>query len=69
MTKELRLTNGNETFLLSQVVSDNLGAVHALDCRGAGYSRCEAGCGHDFAPEGATVWHDDGHTEELWEVK
>ena len=68
MENTLRLTNGNETFMLSQIVSDNLGPIHAADCKGAGYSRCEAHCEHEFAPQGATVWHDDEHTEELWEV-
>jgi hypothetical protein len=65
----LKLTNGNETFMLSQIVCDNLGAAHAKDSRGSGYFRCrEAACDHEHAPEGATVWHDDEYTEELWEA-
>lgn len=67
--ENIRLTNGNETFLLGSVSNDNLGPVHAQDCRGAGYTRCDIVCEHEFAPQGATVWHDDEHTEELWEVK
>jgi hypothetical protein len=54
--ENIRLTNGTETFMLSQILSDNNGPVHALDCRGAGYTRCEAGCEHEYAPAGAVVW-------------
>ena len=65
----IRLTNGNETFLLASVSSDNRGAVHGQDCHGAGYTRCDIGCcEHEHAPADAMVWHDDEHTEELWQV-
>jgi hypothetical protein len=67
--ENVRLSNGNENFLLGSVTSDNLGPIHGLDSRGFGYTRCDAPCDHEHAPEGATVWHDDEHTEELWEVK
>lgn len=66
----IRLTNGTETFLLGSVIEDERGAAHAKDNRGSGYSRCDAGaCEHEHAPEGAAVWHDDEHTEELWVVE
>ena len=66
----MKLTNGDETFTLCEVISDNQGPAHGNDSMGAGYSRCSAhGCEHSFAPEGATVWHDDEFTEELWEEK
>lgn len=66
--KNIRLTNGNETFLLESVIEDERGPVHAKDSRGSGYTRCDIGdCDHDEL--GATVWHDDECTETLWEVK
>lgn len=54
------LTNGDQTFAV----------VDGKDKNGAGYSPCALGasCEHPSAPEGATVWHDAEHTEELWEV-
>ena len=70
----VRLTNGNETFLLGSVASDNLGAaVHGKDSRGAGYTRCDTPtCDHhtDSLHDEAQVvfWHDDENTETLWEV-
>lgn len=65
---DVRLSNGNETFLLGSVTSDNHGPVHGKDSRGSGYTRCDGACQHEYAPEGASVWHDDKHTEELWEA-
>lgn len=67
--ENIRLTNGKETFMLgSDPVCDNRGPLHGKDSRGSGYTRCDIGCQHEYAPEGATVWHDDEHTEELWEA-
>jgi hypothetical protein len=66
--ENIRLTNGNETFLLGSVLEDERGPVHAKDSRGSGYTRCDIGCDHDEAPEGASVWHDDENTETLWEI-
>lgn len=63
----LHLTNGSERFMLSQITSDNNGPAHGLDSRGSGYSRCDIGCDHEPAPESARVWHDEEHTETLWE--
>lgn len=70
MANELRLTNGTETFLLgSTVMSDEKGAIHGFDSRGASYTRCDVSvCDHEHAPAGATVWHDDENTEELWQA-
>ncbi len=75
--ENIRLTNGNETFLLGFVIEDERGPVHANDSRGSGYTRCDLGasCDHDgervWADGSVTerqVWHDDEHTEMLWRV-
>jgi hypothetical protein len=65
---EIKLTNGTETFLCGRVTEDQYGAIHALDCRGMGYTRCDTGCCSDDIPSGAIGWHDDEHTETLWEL-
>ncbi len=67
--ENVRLTNGEETFMLGSILEDKLGAVHGNDSRGAGYTRCDGyNCAHEQAPNGVNVWHDDEHTEELWEA-
>jgi hypothetical protein len=64
MANTIRLTNGTYTFT---VISDT--PTHGNDKRGSGYARCETPtCDHEHAPAGAIVWHDDEHTEELWEA-
>ncbi len=71
MTKieTVRLTNGDETFLLGSILEDEKGAVHGEDSRGAGYTRCDIGaCDHADKPFSAIAWHDDNFTETLWEV-
>lgn len=57
---EIMLTNGAETFAVRD----------GKDKNGSLYRRCEFGvwCSHEHAPAGAIVWHDDAHTEELWEA-
>ena len=74
MTMEnIRLTNGDETFMLGSILEDERGAVHGMDSRGSGYTRCDfSDCDHDqynARPSDAAIWHDDEHTETLWEVK
>lgn len=68
MTQQVvRLTNGEQTFTLSALTEDENGPVHGVDKWGSGYTRCDGyACEHEHAPTGATVWHDDEHTEELW---
>lgn len=66
ITNMIRLSNGNETFLLDSVIEDERGPVHAKDCRGCGYTRCDIGCDHGTKQ---SFWHDDEHTETLWMVE
>ena len=69
--ENIRLTNGDETFLLGSILEDAKGAVHGTDSRGCGYTRCDIGdCDHaEHKPFDAVAWHDDENTETLWEVK
>ena len=69
--ENIRLTNGDETFLLGSILEDEKGAVHGTDSRGCGYTRCDIGdCDHaEHKPFDAVAWHDDENTETLWEVK
>ena len=57
---QIRLTNGNETFLLTPRNEDSRGSL---------YQPCECdSCDHSDAPTGAKVWHDEANTETLWEA-
>ena len=81
--ENVRLTNGVETFTLGSILEDEKGPVHGKDSRGSGYTRCDIGCDHEalrtmttsktrsyhLMPDEPKVWHDDQHTETLWEVK
>lgn len=65
----LRLTNGTESFALYEVTRDKLGPLHGKDAHGYAYTRCNAtACEHEHAPKSAIVWHDNEHTEEVWEA-
>lgn len=65
----MKLTNRTETFQITEQ-SDELGPATGFDSKGSTYARCDIGvCDHEHAPTGARVWHDDSHTEELWEVR
>jgi hypothetical protein len=66
--EQIKLTNGSETFFIS-IARDDLGRAHGTDDRGSQYTRCHIGCEHEFAPAGATVWHDHDNTQGFWEVK
>lgn len=68
--KNIRLTNGNETFLLGSVIEDEKGAICGCDSGGSGYTRCDiATCDHaEHKPVDAIAWHDDENTETFWEV-
>lgn len=67
-TLDVQLTNGNEVFTLRSITEDKNG-LHGTDIHGSVYTKCSIACEHEFAPAGAIVWHDDAHTEELWEVQ
>ena len=73
--QNVRLTNGTETFSLGSILEDEIGPVHGVDSRGSGYTRCSLMglCDHIINPDDETpstykIWHDDEHTETLWEV-
>jgi len=67
---QIRLTNGNETFMCNVIDFDNKGAIRAMAIDGSHYTRCEVGCEHhESVPADAQVWHDDEHTEDLWSSK
>ena len=59
---QIILTNGTETFPITLDCAND----HGRDSHGAGYTRCDIGCDHSQVPAGASVWHDDEHTETLW---
>lgn len=63
----VRLTNGEETFLLGSITEDEHGPVHGIDSRGSGYTRCDLGyCDHPPTTRRRQYWHDDSNTETLW---
>jgi hypothetical protein len=63
------LTNGAETFLLGSVIEDERGPVHAQDCAGKGYTRCDdAECISENQKQLLSVWHDDETSETFWAV-